>query len=133
LTFTAVVAGAAGNAYTVAIEQPVTLNAVLTVTLVGTDAVINLPTDGAGVPVAATATEVKVAWDASAAVAAMTVVVEGTGAGAVDAAAEANLTTGADAIPGTGTGTGARLYVDYGGPALYINEGTAEEPNWTAA
>jgi len=132
LTFTAVTAGVAGNSLTVAIVQPVTLDAELEVTYVAPDAVISLPTDGAGDPVAATAAQVKTAWDLSAAVAVMTVAFEGTGAGNVEAEAETPLADGADQVDGTGygeAGTGS-LYIDTDTPGLYYNTGTAAEPVW---
>jgi len=141
LTFTAVEAGVGGNAFSVAIVQAVTINAGLMVEFDGTDATINLPTNGAGAPVAATATEIKAAWDIATYIPLpmaypltnyITVVVEGTGAGAVDAAAAADLTGGVNEIPGTGNGSAANgaLYVNSVAPALYVNQGTAEEPVW---
>jgi hypothetical protein len=142
LTFTAAQVGTVGNGYSVTIVQPVTLSSPLSVDFDGSEAIINLPTDGAGAPVAATATQVKAVWDASAYVPFpnaypltnyMTVVVEGTGAGAVDVAAEASLTGGADTIPGTGVGAAAKgtMYTNNTNGAIYVNTGTLEAPVWT--
>jgi hypothetical protein len=143
LTFTAVTPGTGGDAFSVAIIQPVTLNAVLSVEFDGTDALINLPTDGAGSPVAATAAEVKAAWDLAFWIplpyayqlnSIISVAVEGDGSGAVDAAVAANLASGVDAVAGTGAGAAAvgSLYVDNTTPALYVNTGTISAPVWTA-
>ena len=141
LTFTAATAGAAGNSLTVAILQPVTNDEVLTVSFDGTDAIISLPTDGGGSPVATTAAEVKAAWDATIYVAPpnaypltafITVAVEGDGSGAVGAAAEAPLATGVTEVLGTGYGLNSVIYVDTDTPGLYINSGTSAEPAWTA-
>jgi hypothetical protein len=132
LTFTAVVAGAAGNSLTVTIVQPVTLSAELEVTYVAPDAIISLPTDGSGDPVAATAEEVKTAWDLSDAAEVMDCEFEGTGAGEVDAETETPLADGADQVDGTGYGVASTgsLYSDYDTPGLYFMTGTVEEPAW---
>ena len=134
LTFTAVTPGVAGNLLTVAILQPVTLDEELTITFDGTDAVINLPTDGAGDPVAVTAAELKIAWDAEAVVGTITVVAQGTGAGAIGAAAEASLANGAETVLGTGNGIARKgtIYSETTTPALYVNTGTLTAPVWTA-
>jgi hypothetical protein len=134
LTFAAVEAGAEPNGWTIEVEQQTGLNAALGVGAAAGIIIISLPTDGAGAPVAATATQVKMLWDASPVVDIVTVTVEGTGAGAVDVLAPTNLTGGEDEIPATGTGTAGpgTLYVDHGTPGLYINTGTAEAPVWEA-
>jgi hypothetical protein len=141
LTFTATVPGAAGNAFTVAIEQPVEADQELTIEFDGTNAVILLPTDSSGDPVAVTATEVKAAWDGGMYIPLpdaypltnfMTVVVEGTGAGAVDATAVDNLANGTDVVLGSGNGSlgyGA-VWIDVTTPAIYVNQGTKDEPAW---
>lgn len=130
LTFTAVVAGAYGNNYSVEVLQPVTLNAPLEVLWDGLKVTINLPTDGAGAAVAATALQVKTAFDLTNAVGAISCAVEGDGSGAVDVLAETNLATGADVVAGSGP---SYVYVDTTTPALYINTGTLEQPAWTVA
>lgn len=130
LTFTARAAGTVGNAYSVVVVQPVTLNAPLEVLYDSGAVTINLPTDGAGAPVAATANQVKTAFDASTAFNFITVAVEGTGAGTVDTATVANLAGGTNEVAGSGN---SYLYVDVAAPALYINTGTLAQPTWTAA
>jgi hypothetical protein len=132
LTFTAVTAGVAGNSYTVAIVQPTEVDQSLAIAFDGTDAVISLPTDGSGDPVAATATDVETAWALEAVAAVITCEAEGTGAGTVEIAAEAPLADGADQIDGTGygvAGTGS-MYTDYDTPGLYFNTGTKAAPVW---
>jgi len=136
LTFTAVVPGAAGNAYTVTISQPTEPDEELFITLLDDfDAVISLPTDEEGDPVAVIASAVKTAWDLAGLNAVITIAFDGTGAGAVDAAAEDNLADGADEVLGTGYGTAGpgSTYIDYSTPTIYVNTGTAEEPVWEAA
>ena len=129
LTFTAVVAGAYGNNYSVEVLQPVTLSAPLEVLFDGLKVTINLPTDGGGLPVAATALQVKTAFDLTVAAGVITCAVEGDGSGNVDTLAEANLATGANEVAGSGP---AWIYVDSTTPALYINSGTLAQPAWTA-
>lgn len=131
LTFTAVAAGAAGNDLAVAIVQDAGLDTPLSVAYLDGTATVTLPTDGAGVPVAATAAEIKTAWDLSDAVDVMTVAFEDTGAGNVSAAAETPLESGADVVPGTGGGYagGGSLYLRTTGK-IYTNKGTAAEPEW---
>lgn len=129
LTFTALAPGAAGNAYSVEVIQPVTLSAVLEVLWNGSKVTINLPTDGAGAPVAATALEVKTAFDLTLAASYISCAVEGDGSGAVDVLTEANLATGADEVAGSGP---SWLYVDNTTPALYVNTGTLEASVWAA-
>jgi hypothetical protein len=132
LTFTAVVPGVAGDSLTVAIVQPETADEDLAVTYVAPNAVISLPTDGVGDPVAATAAQVKTAWDLSPALAVMTVAFEGTGAGNVETEAQTALTGGADQVDGTGYGVAGSgsIYTDTDTPGLYFNTGTADEPAW---
>ena len=130
LTFTALVAGAYGNTYSVEILQPVTLNEPLAVAWDGSKISISLPTDGAGAPVAATALQVKTAFDLTDAAGVISCAAEGDGSGAVDALAEQSLASGADEVAGSGP---AYLYVDTTTPGLYINTGTLEQPAWTAA
>src|SRR6185369_17277302 len=76
LTFTAVVAGVAGDALQVEIVQATDPDVALSVGYAAGLATITLPTDGTSAPVAATATAVKVAWDASDAVEDMTIAYE---------------------------------------------------------
>lgn len=130
LTVTALVAGAHGNSYSAEIIQPVSLNAPLEVLWDGAKVTINLPTDGAGAPVATSANAVKTAFDLSDAAAVLGIAVEGDGTGTVDGATVANLAGGTDAVAGTAP---AYIYVDTNAPALYINTGTLEAPTWTAA
>lgn len=132
LTFTAVVAGAAGNDFTIAITQSVNVSDPLAVNVNGNQTVISLPTDGASAPVAATAAEIKTAWDLSARVADITVAFEGTGAGNVSAAVAAPLANGAAEIPGTGDGVAepSTLYLSKTQKKLYINGGTLAQPVW---
>lgn len=101
LTLTAVEYGVSGHTITAEIVQGVGNNIPLAVGVNGRDISIFLPTDGAGAPVAATATEVKAAYDAvPAAVALATCAKEGTGAGTVDEAAVAPFAGGVDVTPG---------------------------------
>lgn len=138
LTFTAVKSGTAGNNFNVEVLQPVTTDQILYCNFDGTTLTINLPTDGGGSPVAASATEVKAAVDATLythlpyvepVTNYITVTVEGTGAGTVDALASADFTGGLDHVAGSGP---AYLYVDTTTPGIYANTGTLEEPAWTA-
>jgi len=129
LTFTALAAGVAGNAYSVEVIQPVTLSAVLEVLWDGAKVTINLPTDGAGAPVAASALEVKTAFDLTLAASYISCAAEGDGSGTVDVLAEASLANGAEEVLGSGQ---AWLYVDNTTPALYVNTGTLEAASWTA-
>ena len=133
LTFDAVTLGIAGDDFSVAIVQPVSINQVLNVTFDGTDAIINLPTDGAGAAVAATAAEAKVVWDLELVVAQITCTVEGDGSGALTATAAANLAGGVDEVLGTGYGSATlgSLYIDNTTPAVYVNVGTISAPTWT--
>lgn len=130
LTVSSKVAGTVGNAYSAEIIQPVTLNAPLEVLWDGAKVTINLPTDGAGAPVATTANAVKAAFDASDAALVLSIAVEGDGTGTVDGATVANLASGTNEVPGSGP---AYLYIDTVAPALYVNTGTLEQPAWTAA
>lgn len=143
LTFTAVVDGTPGNSLTVAILQPVSINQLLGIDFDGTDAIINLPTDGAGSPIAVTATAIKALWDGHIVVlfpyaflltTQITVVVENDGTGVVGAAAQTNLAGGVNEVLGTGYGTAklGHLYVDNTTPAVYVNVGTITAPVWTA-
>ena len=129
LTFTALEAGVVGNAYSVEVIQPVTLSAVLEVLWDGSKITINLPTDGGGSPVAATALQVKTAFDLALAASYISCVVEGDGSGTVDILTEANLATGADEVAGSGP---SWLYVDNTTPGIYANTGTLEAPVWAA-
>lgn len=128
LTFTALATGTGGNAYSVEVIQPVTLNAPLEVLWNGSKITINLKTDGAGLPVATTALEIKTAFDLTAAANYISCVAEGDGSGTVDALAVQSLAGGTNEVAGSGQ---SYLYVDVTTPALYVNTGTLAQPAWT--
>ena len=113
ITWTAVSAGTAGNAITVAIVNPGTNNAALSIDVDGTDIVVNCATDGSAA-ITSTAALVMAAIQASEDASAL-VTVASTGAsdgtGVVVAAAEANLSAG-DNSGGTAYTIGTDYEID---------------------
>lgn len=135
LTFTAVEYGAGGNAISIEYREQAALGA-LAVTVTGKAIVVLLEMD-AGALVVSTAAEVKAAIEASTPAAALvTVAIDTTdtgvaddGSGVVTAMAATTLANGA----GTGVGTAGKgsRYTDHQNGALYLNVGTAAQPNWS--
>jgi len=97
LTFTAVDAGVAGNAYTVEIVSLLTADAPLAVTFnpITKKILISAGCDNGGA-ISSTALEVKTAYDLTAGISTITCAVEGDGSGVVNVKAEAPLTGGTE-------------------------------------
>jgi hypothetical protein len=135
LTFTAVAFGASGNAIAVAYVDPETEDAGLAVVVSGDDIVVSLATDENGA-ITSTAADVLAAVEASTAASALvTVAIDAgdtgdgdDGSGVVTAVAADNLADGAGVGVGI-AGPGSR-YTDVTNAKLYINGGTAAEPDW---
>lgn len=138
LTFTAVEYGAGGNAISIEYREQDTALAELAVTVDAKAIVVLLEMDNSEPPEpVSTAAEVLAAIEASTPAAALvTVAIDATdtgvaddGSGVVTAMAAANLANGA----GTGVGTAGKgsRYTDHQNGALYLNVGTAAQPDWS--
>ena len=135
LTFTAVAYGPAGNDISIAYVDPGVADAELSVSVVGSAITVNLATDETEA-ITTTAAEVLAAIEASAAADALVTVAidagdtgEGDdGSGVVTAMALDNLAGGTGVGVGT-AGPGSR-YTDITNAKLYINGGTAAQPDW---
>lgn len=139
LTFTAVAFGDSGNDITIEYRAQDAAEAPLTVSVDGTAIVVLLEMDDSDPPaIVSTAADVLAAIEASAEASALVTVAiaasdtgdSDDGSGVVTARTAANLADG----EGTGVGVAGKgsRYTDYTTPDLYLNTGTADEPDWVA-
>lgn len=139
LTFTAVAYGAAGNAISIAYIDPGTPEAPLSVSVSGSAITVSLETDDTEPTplILSTAAEVLAAIEADAAADALvTVAIMTSDSGSGDDGSGVVTAMALDLLEGgTGTGVGTAgpgsRYTDIDAPALYINTGTAAQPEWT--
>lgn len=135
LLFTAKTAGVAGDDITVEYVDPSANDAVLSVSVTGTDIVVSLATDAEGV-ITSTAADILAEVEATEAADALVAVTVDTsdsgsaddGSGVVTALSAAPLADGAGVAAGT-AGIGSR-YSDITNGALYMNTGTKAVPVW---
>lgn len=135
LTYTAVVYGAGGHAISIRYVDPAANDAALAVSVVGSAITVSLATGVAGA-ITSTAAEVLAAIEASAPAAALVTVAIATsdsgvaddGSGVVTAMSVLSLAGGTGVGIGT-AGPGSR-YTDITNVKLYLNGGTAAQPDW---